>query len=57
MSILITGGAGYISSHITEQLIDKKYNVIILDNLTTGHVRLINKKAIFIKGDINKKKL
>ena len=57
MSILITGGAGYIGSHIAEQLIDKKYNVIILDNLTTGHKRLINKEAIFVRGDINNKKL
>jgi UDP-glucose 4-epimerase len=57
MSILITGGAGYIGSHITESLIDRKYNVIILDNLKTGHKRLINQKANFIKGDINNKKL
>jgi UDP-glucose 4-epimerase len=33
MNILITGGAGYIGSHITEQLVNKKYNIIILDNL------------------------
>jgi UDP-glucose 4-epimerase len=33
MSILITGGASYIGSHIAESLINKKYNVIILDNL------------------------
>jgi UDP-glucose 4-epimerase len=57
MSILITGGAGYIGSHIAEQLIDRKYDIIILDNLTTGHERLINKEAIFIKGDINNMKL
>ena len=57
MSILVTGGAGYIGSHITESLIDRKYNVIILDNLKTGHKRLINQKANFIKGDINNKKL
>ena len=57
MSILITGGAGYIGSHITEQLIDRKYDVIILDNLKTGHKRLINKEAIFVRGDINNKKL
>ena len=57
MSILITGGAGYIGSHITEQLIDRKYNIIILDNLTTGHKRLINKEAIFIREDINDRKL
>jgi UDP-glucose 4-epimerase len=57
MSILITGGAGYIGSHITEQLIDRKHDVIILDNLTTGYKKLINQKANFIKGDINNKKL
>jgi UDP-glucose 4-epimerase len=57
MSVLITGGAGYIGSHISEQLIDKKYDIIILDNLTTGHKKLINQKVNFIKGDINNKKL
>ena len=56
MNILITGGAGYIGSHIAEQLINKKNNIIILDNLETGYKKLINKKAIFIKGDINEKK-
>ena len=56
MSILITGGAGYIGSHIAEQLINQKNNVIIVDNLETGHKRLINKKAIFIKSDIKNKK-
>ena len=56
MSILITGGAGYIGSHIAEQLINQKNNIIIFDNLDTGHKKLINKKAIFIKGDIKDKK-
>jgi UDP-glucose 4-epimerase len=56
MSILITGGAGYIGSHIAEQLIKKKNDVIIVDNLETGHKKLINKKAIFIKSDIKNKK-
>jgi UDP-glucose 4-epimerase len=57
MGILITGGAGYIGSHIVEQLINRKYDIIFLDNLKTGHKKLINKKANFIKGDINNKKL
>ena len=56
-NILITGGAGYIGSHIAEQLINIKKTVIILDNLVTGYKKLINKKAIFIKGDINNKSL
>ena len=57
MKILVTGGAGYIGSHIVEQLISKKNSVVILDNLKTGHKTLINKKAIFIKGDIKNKNL
>ena len=56
MNILITGGAGYIGSHIAEQLINKKNNIIILDNLETGHKKLVNNKAIFLKGDIKDKK-
>ena len=53
MSILITGGAGYIGSHIAEQLVKKKINnIYILDNLSTGHKKLINHKSNFIKGDI-----
>ena len=36
-NILVTGGAGYIGSHIVELLIKKKLNVIILDNLSTGY--------------------
>ena len=51
-SILITGGAGYIGSHIVEKLVKTNNKIIILDNLITGYKKLINKKAIFIKGDI-----
>ena len=57
MSILITGGAGYIGSHVAEKLIQQKYNVVIIDNLKTGYKKLISKKAIFIKSDINNKEL
>ena len=57
-NILITGGAGYIGSHIVEQLLKKNFNIIILDNLVTGYKRLINKQTKFINGDIkNKSKL
>ena len=53
MNLLITGGAGYIGSHIVEQLAKEKSNKIcVLDNLSTGHKKLINKKTNFIKGDI-----
>ena len=50
--ILVTGGAGYIGSHIVELLIKKKVKVTILDNLSTGYKKLINKNIEFIKGDI-----
>ncbi len=57
-NILITGGAGYIGSHIVEQLVKTAANIIIFDNLETGYKRLLNKKVKFIKGDIkNKKKI
>ena len=54
-NILVTGGAGYIGSHIVEQLIKNKENIIILDNLVTGYKKLINKKAKFVKADIKNK--
>jgi len=57
-NILVTGGAGYIGSHIIEQLVKTNANIIILDNLVTGFKKLINKNAKFINGDIkNLKKL
>lgn len=52
-NILITGGAGYIGSHVTNLLIDNNYNVSVVDNLITGNVKLINKKASFHKCDIS----
>ena len=58
MNILVTGGAGYIGSHITEMLLKKKSNnVVILDNLSTGYKILIVKKTKFFKGNIKNKKL
>ena len=56
-NILVTGGAGYIGSHIVELLIKTKSNIIIIDNLVTGHKKLLNKKAKFIKEDIKNKTL
>ncbi len=55
-NILITGGAGYIGSHISEILIKNKKKIFIVDNLSTGHKRLLNKKAKFFKIDIKNRK-
>ncbi len=54
-NILITGGAGYIGSHIAEILVKKNQKVFIIDNLSTGYRKLINKKAKFFKISINEK--
>ncbi len=44
-NILITGGAGYIGSHVTNLLIDNGYNITVIDNLITGNEKLVPKKA------------
>ncbi|MBA2840122.1 UDP-glucose 4-epimerase [Methanococcus maripaludis] len=57
MKILVTGGAGFIGSHIVDLLIENGHDVSILDNLSTGNEKNLNSKAKFIKGDILDKKL
>lgn len=52
MSILVCGGAGYIGSHTVHQLVAQNKDVIIVDNLQTGHKKAINKAAKFYEGDI-----
>jgi UDP-glucose 4-epimerase len=52
MNILVTGGAGFIGSHIVDQLLAKGHQVIIIDNLVTGQQDLINPAAIFYQEDI-----
>ncbi|WP_415322405.1 UDP-glucose 4-epimerase GalE [Candidatus Pelagibacter sp. Uisw_127] len=51
-NILLTGGAGYIGSHVANLLLDNGYNVTIIDSLITGNKRLIPKKANFFICDI-----
>lgn len=52
MSILVLGGAGYIGSHAVYQLIDQGKDVVVVDNLQTGHKEAIHPKATFYQGDI-----
>jgi len=53
MKILVTGGAGFIASHIADALINEGHQVYILDNLSTGFEKNVNPKAKFIKSDIS----
>ena len=52
MSILVAGGAGYIGSHMVKQLVESGEEVVVADNLSTGHKKAINPKAKFYYGDI-----
>ena len=52
MAILVCGGAGYIGSHAVHALIEKGEQVVIVDNLQTGHRSALNPKAKFYEGDI-----
>lgn len=52
MKIMVTGGAGFIGSHIVDLLIKNNYDVCVIDNLSHGKVENINSKAKFYKCDI-----
>ena len=52
MAILVLGGAGYIGSHTVYELIERSRDVVIADNLQTGHRAAIHPKARFYEGDI-----
>ena len=49
---LVCGGAGYIGSHAVHQLIEEGEEVVIVDNLQTGHRGAIHARAKFYEGDI-----
>jgi UDP-glucose 4-epimerase len=53
MKIIITGGAGFIASHIADAYINAGHEVTIIDNLSTGRRENINPRAEFIEADIN----
>ena len=53
MKILVTGGAGYIGSVVTEQLVAAGESVVVFDNLSQGHRAAVHPAAIFVKGDLS----
>src|SRR3989338_6172497 len=52
MKVLVTGGAGFIGSHIVDRLTAKGFEVIVVDNLSTGSKKNTNPKSIVYKKDI-----
>src|SRR5262245_38661489 len=57
MAILVTGGAGYIGSHMALELIDKAERVVVLDNLSTGFRWAVPAAATFVEGDVGDQRL
>jgi len=52
MSVLVTGGAGYIGSHVAHALLDRGENVVVLDDLSTGVRAQVGAAAHFVEGNI-----
>lgn len=50
--VVITGGAGFIGSHVTDYFVKNGYEVLVIDNLSRGRLENLNKKASFVKADI-----
>lgn len=52
MKILVTGGAGYIGSHMTRSLLDNNHEVVIVDSLERGYKEAIDERAEFRQGNL-----
>jgi UDP-glucose 4-epimerase len=52
MKVLVTGGAGFIGSHLVDRLVQEGHDVVVVDNLSTGKRRNLNRAARFYKLDI-----
>ena len=56
MKILLTGGAGYIGSHVLLSILEKNYKAVVVDDLSTGNINLIPKNVNLVKCNINDEK-
>ncbi|MCA0149775.1 NAD-dependent epimerase/dehydratase family protein [Rossellomorea vietnamensis] len=54
MKVLVTGGAGFIGSHIVDALLDSHYEVVVVDNLVTGHIKNIHPSVRFYQLDVRR---
>ena len=55
MAVLILGGAGYIGSHTVYEFLDRNLDVVVADNLQSGHIEALHPDARFYRGDIRDK--
>jgi UDP-glucose 4-epimerase len=52
MNVLVAGGAGYIGSHAVKQLLEAGHRVAVVDNLSRGHARAVDRRAVFHQIDL-----
>ncbi|MBK8870024.1 MAG: NAD-dependent epimerase/dehydratase family protein [Elusimicrobia bacterium] len=57
MRILVTGGAGFIGSHVVDAYVKAGHRVTVLDNLVSGNVKNLNRRARFVKADVRRKEM
>lgn len=57
MKVLVTGGAGFIGSHLVDRLVQEGHDVVVVDNLSTGKRKNVNRAATFYKADIQSSRL